>query len=320
MTFTVFLQRLQAIDCGSASFKIIDASHPYFIYYGRNRDHATALWIRLSTTETKTEKETPKSTRCIDAQVVIDERTIDVTFSLKETPFKELFDSFCFDLFDHLAKTSVEDAFIELVNRYDAWRHLFEQQKKRTLSGEEIKGLLGELLTMKHFLDQGRQDAVVAWGGPTKADRDFEFHDTWAESKSVKLDASTVSISSLEQLDVVTPGALHLFRIEKGPADRADAFSLMDIVEKCSKAIASTHDMILFNNKLQLGGYDPSDEGQSERVYTLHEHTVYTVTNAFPRIVRGSVPPEVAKAHYELYIPMLSPFKSETLFQKEAQS
>ena len=319
MTFTVFLQRLQAIDCGTAAFKIIDASHPHFIYYGRNRDHVPALWIRLPTTETKNEGGTPKSTRCIDTQVVVGEQHIDVTFSLKETPFKELFDSFCFDIFDHLAKISVEDAFDELVNRYEAWRHLFEQQKKPTLSGEQIKGLIGELLTMKYFLKQGRNDAVAAWGGPTKSDRDFEFHDTWAESKSVKLDASTVTISSLEQLDVAVPGALHLLRIEKGPANRTDAFSLTDIVEQCMNAIANAQDLILFNNKLQLGGFDPSDEGQRERVFTLHEHTVYSVTNSFPRIVRDSVPPEVAKTCYELYIPMLSTFKSKTLFPKLVQ-
>jgi hypothetical protein len=236
---------------------------------------------------------------------------------LKNQLFKELFDSFCFDLFDHLAKTSVEDAFEELVNRYDAWRHLFENQKKQKLSGEEIKGLLGELLTLKHYLETGRHDAVAAWGGPAKADRDFEFNDTWAESKSVKLDASTISISSLEQLDVTAPGSLHLLRIEKGPADRVDAFSLMDIVKQCAAAIASPQDIILFNNKLQLGGCDPSDEGQTERVYTLHEHAVYSVTNAFPRIVRGTLPPEVAKARYELYIPMLIGFRSETLFPKQ---
>lgn len=321
MTFSEFLLRLHTIDRGANGFNIIDSANPHFIFYGRNSANAPALWISLPTSVTRTDGiEEPKPTKCIDTSVGIDEKHINVTFSLKELSFEELFDSICFDLFTLLSKVAPEDSYEELAKRYDSWRRLFEKQGKHSLSDAEIKGLLGELLAMNHFLQHGHPEAVEAWGGPAKADRDFEFPDTWAEVKGVKLDATTVSISSLEQLDTTTSGVLHLFRIEKGPANRTDAFSLADIVSKCKASIVRPQDVVLFDAKLQLAGYDASDEKLTEKVFTLHEHSVYAVEDSFPRIRRAFVPVEVARASYELFIPMLTKFKTATLFPIAPQS
>ena len=321
MTFSEFLLRLRDIDNGTASnFNIIDSENPHYIYYGRNAENAPALWVQLPTSVTKTDGiEKPQSTKCIDALVCMDGKHINVTLSLKERSFEELFDSFCFDLFGHLSITDPEDAYEELTKRYDSWRRLFEKQGKKSLSNEEVKGLLGELLALNHFLTLGRQDAVAAWCGPAKADRDFEFPESWAEVKSVKLASSTVSISSLEQLDTTMPGTLHILRIEKGAANRSTAFSVADIVAKCKNTILSPQDISLFDAKLALAGYDDADEIMNEKSFTLHEHSVYAVTASFPRIRRASVPVEIARVSYDLFIPMLIPFKTATLFPKEVQ-
>jgi hypothetical protein len=148
--------------------------------------------------------------------------------------------------------------------------------------------------------------AIQGWVGADGADQDFVYEDGWHEVKSVGASATSVTISSLEQLDCAGEGELVIMRIDKAAPDKAGALSLNDAVSQISGNLTGASDALdLFRSKLSTYGYLDLQE-YSEQKYYCSGSQRFGVNDTFPRLVRQNVPTQVESLHYELSLPSLA--------------
>ena len=243
-----------------------------------------------------------------------DQRTA-VCFSLEDNGLKDQFVSLCWDIMNcsydiQNKKTAAQAA----MRRFKMWQKLFAETKNKKLSETEAKGLIGELSILKEICVQkyGIEKAVLGWVGPLGADRDFEFEDSWYESKFVSLSMDKVKVSSLDQLDIDQSGVLVVCRFEKTAETSPGFITLNSLVEDITELASSDENtLVAFKNRLALSGYT-ADAEQSAQPYMFHRFERYNVTSAgFPRIRRSEVSAAIADGEYQLSIPALQQWKEE---------
>ena len=190
---------------------------------------------------------------------------------------------------------------------------MLESQNSGLMSEQSRKGLLGELLFLEKriaILDNPLS-VIQGWAGADGADQDFVYPDGWFEVKSISVSATSVLISSLEQLYGADIGELVVQRIDKTVPNKAGAFSLNEIVLRISEILLNDADALdLFRAKLSAYGYIDLQE-YSEQKYFHAETIVYRVDEFFPRLTTQSVPTQIVSAHYELNLPSLIEWKKE---------
>lgn len=238
-----------------------------------------------------------------------------VCFSLEDNRLKDQYVSLCWDIMDSTYLSLNKKAGVQAaIKRFTMWQKLFAEAKSKKLSETEIKGLIGELTVLKDICIKryGVATAIAGWVGPVGADRDFEYEDTWFESKFVSLSMDKVSISSLDQLDVDSPGYLVLCRAEKTAETAIGHVTLNDLVASIEKMAASDENVLVsFKNRLALAGYDSSDE-RSNQSYLVHRFESYKVEgDGFPRIRRSDVHTAISDGDYHISIPALQQWSSE---------
>lgn len=238
-----------------------------------------------------------------------------VCFSLEDDRLKDQYVSLCWDIMDSTYSCQSKKSGVQAaIKRFTMWQKLFAEAKSKKLSDAEIKGLIGELVILKDVCVKkyGVETAVSGWLGPAGADRDFEFDDTWYESKFVSLSMDKVKISSIDQLDIEREGYLILCRAEKTAATTNDHITLNKLVNNIIEmAQADENTVVSLKNRLALAGYDASDE-RAEQPYIIHHLEGYKVFGTdFPRIVRSKIHAAISEGEYQLSIPALQPWGTE---------
>lgn len=305
MTFSEFTARWQAMPIAPSGFLLVDQSHPIEFNIGYEEIGQKSLIIL------HTEKISAlDSSKSIQATVFdYNEGTPALSFRLIKKDNEDVFLRFCWDLIES-SRTVTSDQTGFLINRYLKWLKLMEHQSQDLLSKEEQKGLIGELSFLK-FLSQsiGISDAVKSWMGPLDSDQDFQYGDTWAEVKSVSAAATSVSISSIEQLDVLQSGSLIIFRLEETSETNHHGISLGSLATEL-RAICKPdlNTKGLFENKLFFAGYK-DNPAYDERKYLIFPHTEYTVAEGFPRICRTDLADGIEKVKYSISISSIKPFQ-----------
>ncbi|MEF9922840.1 MAG: PD-(D/E)XK motif protein, partial [Anaerovoracaceae bacterium] len=188
------------------------------------------------------------------------------------------------------------------------WLKLLDHKHSALLGINAQKGLIGELLFLKEQIELGTQptNAVLGWVGPDGADQDFVYNDGWHEIKSTGVSSTSVSISSVEQLDCDNNGELVVYRIDKCAPAQAGAFTLYGLIHSMFNILSKevgTLDEFVF--KLGSAGYiDMTDYDKQNFVFSSKQ--AYRVDNSFPRLRRNEVPTEVISAEYQLSIPSIA--------------
>jgi len=237
-----------------------------------------------------------------------------LSFELLRNEQQGVFAILCCDIIEHSRLATNEKEALKLViKRYKQWSKLLETQRSGLMSEQSRKGLTGELLFLESRLtsSEGLLPVIQGWAGADNADQDFVYPDGWFEVKSISLSATSVSISSLEQLDCIDDGMLVIQRIEKVSPNRVDSFSLNDVVYRIFTALADESDALdLFRAKLNAYGYIDLQE-YSEQKYYHAETVLYRVDEFFPRLVAKNIPLQIISAQYELSIPSLAEWRKE---------
>lgn len=233
-------------------------------------------------------------------------------FSLTDRTLREQYVSLCWDIMNCTYDVQNKAQGIKMaIKRFCMWQKLFAELKNKKLSDAEIKGLIGELCALEHIV-LPRHDskyAVAGWIGPIGADRDFELPDTWYETKAVSLSSDSVSISSLDQLDVDAEGYLLVLRVEKTSDNVPGKFSLNSLVDSIRGGLSDA-ERAVFDGRLMSGKYDRSDP-RTDEPYFLHGIEIYAVNNDFPRIRRSGIPTAIANGTYSLSIPAIQNWRVE---------
>lgn len=293
-------------ECKSTlTFKRIPADYKLDIYLGYNdKGQKTLAYI------TEKVDETFQSTRLIDLNInTRHDGKKAVCFSLIEEIDSDIFYRFCQDIIESTKDVSNENG-LKIINaRWNRWINMFKNPFSKILSESEIRGLIGELVFLRDYMfdKYGIEKSIESWEGPDSSHKDVEIDDTWYEIKTTSQGATTVKISSIEQLDSNKEGYLTIIELEKSNSNVSGFLTLNKLVEEISSMLPKDSIVREYYKKLSTIGYSYYEEYDSF-VYDKKNMRFYLVNNEFPRLKALDMPNQVAKVSYELIIPNIKEF------------
>lgn len=230
-------------------------------------------------------------------------------FSLTNYELLDYFSIFCSDLIKSTDEI-VEDivAYKTICSRYLSWKKMFRSDSSN-LNENEIMGLIGELLFLRDemFPKYGQELSIISWSGPEKTHKDFAVSNSWYEVKATSIGKSSVTISSIEQLDSDVDGELIVYFLEK-MAPPFNGIKINELVLSINEIITMSPLKQLFFEKLETFGFKISQDNDNY-VYNLAGKSRYKVNAAFPRLRREVIPLAIDKAKYELSLANIDEFK-----------
>ena len=188
-----------------------------------------------------------------------------------------------------------------LLGRVRAWQE-FMRKGSLALDAEGEIGLAGELAVLAILVDEGVDvnAAVSGWVGPLDGLQDFLLGTGTMESKTtISSTGFTARIVSLDQLDDVSLQPLFVAAVKY--RQMTSGKTLPDIVAATrAKVSADPEAARLLSERLIAAGYFDSHADRYSRRFELASIRFIEVCEAFPRLVRGTVPSAVIQAQYEI--------------------
>ena len=232
-----------------------------------------------------------------------------ISFTLVNRGQEDVFISMSSDIIEYSKdETTHKDALNKVIRRYSQWLKLLDHKRSTLLSENAQKGLIAELSFLKDMIDSGAGmvDAIAGWVGPEGADQDFVYKDGWYEIKATGISSTSVTISSIEQLDCADPGKLVVYRIDKCAPAQAGSITLYrivhDLFSKLSTNPASLDEFVL---KLASAGYIDMQE-YDMHFFVISSKQAYWVTDTFPKLGRAILPKEITEAEYQIDLPSIA--------------
>ncbi|MEN9693474.1 MAG: hypothetical protein RLZZ330_1118 [Actinomycetota bacterium] len=202
----------------------------------------------------------------------------------------ELFAPICQEITDALSeKVSGHPAMVlDHVNIVvQRWREILRALENKELSGNQITGLIGELLTLRGMAERSGAGALAAWFGQDKTRHDFEFANFAVESKaSTILSRKTCSIHGLNQLAASKDTSLKIahFQIERA----SEGLTLELLIHEIAPLVGGTH---LIQEK--MSGVWPLLNSMptwfSTWKFKVVSATLFEVDEDFPKITASSI-------------------------------
>jgi hypothetical protein len=237
-----------------------------------------------------------------------------LVFRLLDITLIEPFAALCHDLIAAAeAQVTEEGAIGALTGRSWRWHHLL-RGGSRQLSIEQIKGLIGELLTLRDVVmpNAGVLTALEAWRGPLGATHDFVFRNVALECKTRRgAQSDHIRISSEFQLDASGLAALYLRVIGVGEADsEADgSFTFEELLEAVRSRVAEAGPkaVSLFEARLEAEGVQSGAE-YPQGFWVMTDVVVAQVGSGFPRLIASELPDCISGVSYSVSVDALSSF------------
>lgn len=199
-----------------------------------------------------------------------------------------------------------------IVQRLIRWSDFLKNKKSDILSEEKIKGLIGELLFMKHVnKNYSMANIVEFWIGPDGAPQDFNINNSAIEVKCQSGGSTpTVTISSENQLVSQLPNLfLYIVTLGKTTSDSPELINLPILISEIKSALALNAKVLhVFEDNLMNLGYYNSDK-YFEYNYIVSAEQVFKVQEGFPRICAATLIPGVKKVTYKIELLECSEFE-----------
>lgn len=224
---------------------------------------------------------------------------------------REIFARLCVDLVDSSYSVKTEQEGLDRVTkRFLAWQRLFAAMKT-TLSNNILKGMIGELIFARDHVEPllGWEKAMDSWQGPDGSDRDYSIENTWCEIKTISTGKNSVTISSLNQLEVDYDGYLVIYCVDESSSTDKTAFNVSGFINSF-REMMKDHPVALqkFEQKLISIGY--LNKSQYDDIYfKCNGVSYYKVNKEFPKLVSNSVPEGIIGAKYDIDIASVSKWK-----------
>lgn len=300
-----------------------DAEHPLEFWWGR--DESGRCLLALDFDLAKVRPEFPELAGLEIVTFARDSKTGRLVMSLVDDSDRDIFLALCNDLVaatGGLKRGDSQQGVIIVIARLVRWRELF-RNRRSGLSFEQIIGLTGELFFLRDCL-LARLDttsAVGMWRGPFGDEQDFAVGHSIIEVKTQLSTAdAALHISSENQLDTVSgPVIIAHQLLSQAARETAGALSLNQLVADLRSAIsaASTASADKFDASLLAAGYAPL-AGYDEPIWIVVGRDMYTVGEAFPRIIPSMLPPGIEKVRYRLRVSACLPFQVDVIETLEA--
>lgn len=257
--------------------------------------------------------------------VNIDQKSSDsysqIAFRSKTASMNGAFYALAHDLVEVANESSEEqEAVVALLTRFEEFRELMQGDKK-PLSEEEIRGLFAELWVLHWLITEKNIDAtqaLVSWHGPYGGNKDFVIGNSALEVKSLRPNATSIKISSHNQLD---SNDLNLY-LTTVTLDRVfgesseKTFSIRELVDQISIALAgNTAAEQIFFSALDHLNYAADEEEYPDWRFAVLSTKFYEVLDQeeqeFPRISADTIPAGIDKVSYSISINALAPFSKQ---------
>ena len=209
-----FEDKFKELNSISDILKKVESNNKVKIFYGLSKEGKKRLAF-LSTLA----PEQIESTKMISVSYYKDNENLNwLSFDLENNNFSNLFYTFCSDIVNSLSNLNDEEQELNyLKKRFYNWKKMFQNISSKELSEEKEQGLYGELYFLYKYMipKYGVDVAVSSWAGPHKFNKDFSVDETWYELKTSSVNATTVEIRSINQLDSDKIGYLSVVKVEK---------------------------------------------------------------------------------------------------------
>lgn len=244
-----------------------------------------------------------------------------ISLKLKNNNLLEIFLELIESIIDEVKFENDKSIIINLIiKKIHVWIKFFKREKFESLSEEEIRGLMGELLFIKKFSanKDGFKKNIYNWKGCENGLHDFDFKEIKAEIKTFAK-SGVIHISYAEQLDINKYKEIYLicFNLLKDNG----TFSLNELVAEIKSKIDKDL-LLIFQDKLKSYGYfDIHKDEYNEKYKNLKEY-YFKVDKEFPKILYKDLHNAISKVAYKLDTNLLLSFdigkkKSEEIFLDE---
>jgi len=291
------------------SFKRVDESHLLDLYIGTDNLSRKTLFLISNT-----EPDAVTSSQIID--VITGQRKDNkwgISFTLLDSKFEDIFNCFCSDIIESSRLITDKDKGTEFIrDRFTKWQLMLSKTRGDLLSHSVIKGLIGEMLFLERHLipAYGQETAVKSWVGPDKTDQDFVCGNTWYEVKTAESGSESVTITSVEQLDMVNSGELIIIYLDKTSSMDVSKITLNGIFHELYNLLESNEIKTKLSGKLLNLGYFPRPEYE-EPAFKLSKIEKYKVDERFPSVRRAYLPDSVINLKYQLSISSINAYLKE---------
>lgn len=197
----------------------------------------------------------------------------------------------------------------KLIQRYNEWQCLFEEEANKKLDFKEVQGLLGELYFINNILipKQGVTKAISSWIGPIGGNKDFQLENTWFEIKTKSVNKNTIHISNKNQLFSEQLGYLTIVDCEKTSSELYNSINLITLYENICNQIKDENTLIDFMKKLASLNFIPSEYYQQFN-FIIQGITFYEINDSFPQISISSLENAICNLRYDLSLPALTKY------------
>lgn len=294
---------------GEPSFLRVDETHPLDFYLGKDVTGERCLLLITDNeppTFPQSQAISVKSAKRQDGRWAL-------LFRLTRSELGLVFSHLCEDLVDSSRGIdNVATGGTIILARFVRWQRLLERGSSGLLDEAALRGLLGEILFLELVAIpyHGAERALEGWFGPTGADQDFRFPETWYEVKSIRPGASVVTISSVEQLDAEGyDGELAVVCIDKAVKDEPGCFTPASLIGRVRAMlevfpVAGTR----FEDLLLEANYVDNPDYEKE-YYVMRNLRRYIVGEGFPKITRASISAGIRNVEYEVELSRIAPFE-----------
>jgi hypothetical protein len=244
-----------------------------------------------------------------------------ILIKLNDSDFVGLFDDLIISLYSMIK--DIEDPSLYskgLTQSFYKWAEFFEDRADSKLSNEEIKGLFGELFTLRNLLEKCKLDDFLhidtildSWKGPYDTTNDFVFDDKNIEVKTKQESQAFVKISSEHQLAIEFEKGLELLVVSVN-IDIINGLSIHDILKKIVEITRqNSGDLSILYRALgqKSLNIENSKNYNNHRFVVKKSHLFNCGENNFPRLSVSNIPKEITKLHYNLRVNSLKEFLIE---------
>lgn len=194
----------------------------------------------------------------------------------------------------------------KLIQRYNEWQCLFEEEANKKLDFNQLQGLFGELYFINNVLipKQGVTKAISSWIGPIGGNKDFQLENIWFEIKTKSINKDTIHISNKNQLISEQLGYLVVVDCEKTSPDISNSINLITLYEEMCNQMDNEQMLTEFMRKLANLNFIPG-EYYKQFNFLVKEITFYEVNDKFPLISLSSLENAICNLRYDLFLPAL---------------
>ena len=196
----------------------------------------------------------------------------------------------------------MSDPISTLEDTLGEWKELWSGRGGR-LSGNQQRGLLGELVTLHHLINEGGPKMVEKWGGPLEWVHDFESDNINLEIKTTMIQPASVHISMIKQVAPMEgEKELHLVVVGLEPGEE---LSLKKEVAVIRRLLQGTEHANRFEHVLRRSGFRDEHSSFYSRGYTNSYIRAHKITHDSPVLnpaVLGEIPSTVVNIRYNLEV------------------